>query len=55
MKLKDFQLKNFQFLKKNTEEGRPVLYLEVRVDPKNPRVNPPFSTTSPEKNLPPEK
>jgi hypothetical protein len=50
--IEGLSVKEFSVSKKNTEEGRPVLYLEVRVDPKNPRVNPPFSTTSPEKNLP---
>jgi hypothetical protein len=51
----EFSIEGFSVTKKTEEEkGRPVLYLELKVDPKNPKVNPPFST-SPEKNLPPEK
>jgi hypothetical protein len=54
-KIEEFSVTQFSVSKKTEEEkGRPVLYLELRVDPKNPKVNPPFST-SPEKNLPPEK
>jgi hypothetical protein len=52
----DYKTDEFSvFQETEKEKGRPVLYLEIRVDPKNPKVNPPFSTTSPEKNLPPEK
>jgi hypothetical protein len=54
-KIEGFSLTQFSVSKKTEKEkGKPVLYLEIRVDPKNPQVNPPFST-SPEKNLPPEK
>jgi hypothetical protein len=52
----EFSIEGFSVTKKTEEKkGRPVLYLELKVDPKNPKVNPPFSTTSTEKNLPPEK
>jgi hypothetical protein len=55
-KTEELLIKEFSVSKKTEEKKeKPVLYLEIRVDPKNPKVNPPFSTTSPEKNLPPEK
>jgi hypothetical protein len=51
-----FSVTQFSVSKKTEKEkGKPVLYLEIRVDPKDPKVNPPFSITSTEKNLPPEK
>ncbi len=54
--IEGLSIKEFSVTKKTEEkEGKPVLQLEIRVDPKNPKVNPPFSTTSPEKNFPPEK
>jgi hypothetical protein len=40
-------IEEFSVTKKTEEEkGKPVLYLELRVDPKNPKANPPFSTST---------
>ena len=51
-KIEGFSITQFSVSKKIEEEkGKPVLYLELRVNPKD---NPPFSTST-EKNLPPEK
>jgi hypothetical protein len=47
--IEGFSVTEFSVTKKDEEEkGKPVLYLELRVDPNNPEANPPFST-SPEK------
>jgi hypothetical protein len=52
-KTDEFSVTQFSVSKQTEKEkGRPVLYLELRVDPNNPEVNPPFITSTEKKSLP---
>jgi hypothetical protein len=43
----EFLVEGFSVTKKTEKEkGKPVLYLVLRVDPKNPKANPPFCTST---------